>query len=1541
MVKDQFSDANDGIAIIGMSGRLPRAGNLDEFWHNLRNGVDCISDFSDEELMDSGIDPTLIRDPAYVKRKGIIDAADLFDAHFFGINPGEAEVIDPQQRLFLETAYEVLEKAGYTSDGYPGPVGVYAGCSLNTYLISNLFANLEAIQRLGAYQIMVANDKDFLSTRTSYKLNLSGPSLTIQTACSTSLVTVHLACQGLLNYECDMALAGGISVAFPQRAGYLYQEGMILSPDGHCRAFDADAQGIVAGEGVGVVLLKRLDDALTDGDNILAVIKGSAINNDGSLKAGYTAPSVDGQAEVIAAAHAMAGIDASSISYVETHGTGTSLGDPIEIAALTKAFRHGTDANGNCAIGSVKTNIGHLDVAAGVASLIKIVLALQHKELPPSLHFQTPNPHIDFKAGPFYVNTRLADWNTDGHPRRAGVSSFGIGGTNAHMVVEEAPVREPSGASRPCQLLLLSAKTAKALDTATAALADHLSMDTDANFADVAYTLKVGRQRYGNRRMAVCRSREEAVSILGGPDPQQVRTRVDETLNRPVVFMFSGQGAQYVNMGLDLYRREPAYRDAIDACSGVLQPLIKCDLREILYPDAAGVETASRQLAQTEITQPALFTVEYALVKLWEQWGIQPQAMIGHSIGEYVAACRAGVFTLDQALALVARRGRLIQSLPTGAMLAVGMSENEIMSHLDENVSLAAVNSTAMCVVSGENGAVAELEKSLEAKGTGCMRLKTSHAFHSKMMDPILDEFTQFVSKIDLKPPVVGFVSNVTGTWITTEEATDPQYWARHLRHTVRFADGTAELLKDPSSVFLEIGPGHTLVTLVERHGNTSPQRALLSSIRHPKKHSPDDEFIIESLGRLWMEGVDVHWKGYYHKERRYRVPLPTYPFERERFWIEPGKGGLSSRTSADQPLSKSGSPQEWFYTPQWKRTAVLPRIHDETDQWLVFVDQHGLGHDLAQQLGLEGREAICVFAGDGFANKDRTTYVVDPLSETDFDRLFEALKETGGVPQKVAYLWSFDIREGTGSDEVLNPTDTYAGFHSLLFLVRSLGERIYAGKVDINVVCNGLYEVVGTENLNSDLAVLLGPCKVIPQEYQHFSCRIIDFACTTGDDIRQQDIPGKLLCELDRPDVEDAVAYRGAHRWTQFFDSVNVPEAGDMPKPILNEGGVYLITGGMGGIGLVLAQYLATRFKARLILIGRSAFPEKKEWDRWIDSHGEEDRTSLKIKKLLQFEAQGAEILVVSADVCSMEQMKHVKMLADDRFGKVDGIIHAAGMAGGSIIQRTTVKIANDVLAPKVGGAKILAALFGRDAQFLCFCSSINAVLGGMGQVAYCAANAFLDVFAMAKHNECGHGLFLSIGWDTWQEVGMAVDTDVPEQLRALRQMDLENGIRSREGVEIFRRALGSDLSHMVISTRNLQLRHLAMQPPSLSAAASETTSEHAELKHNRPDLSNQFVPPDNEIEMEIALIWQNLLGLKEVGIRDNFFELGGHSLLGTQVTSQFYKKWQIQIPLRKLFDHPTIDELAKIVETMLQNGYNDPISEPGAGENREIFEI
>lgn len=918
MAKADPSQPLDGVAIVGMAGRFPGARNCDEFWENLRAGREGLTFFSDEELATAGF----ALGPHHEKRvrsRGVMGDAELFDAAFFGYSPKEAEIMDPQQRVFLEEAWTALENAGFDPDRVPGAVGVFAGASINTYYPTNVVSRPDILGPFGVFPAVVLNEKDFLATRVAYKLNLRGPAISVQTACSTSLVAVCNACQSLLSFECDLALAGGVAINFPHCHSHIHEEGGMISVDGHCRPFDKNATGTLFSDGVGVVALRRLEDAVAAGDTILAVIKGFALNNDGSDKPGFTAPSVNGQARVVQMAQAFGEVKPDSISYVEAHGTATPLGDPIEIAALTQAFRAGTGASQFCAIGSVKSNIGHLDVAAGIAGLIKTVLALQHRELPPTIHFTGPNPKIEFVSTPFFVVDRLLEWETPlGIPRRAGVSSFGIGGTNAHVVLEEAPKVSPSESSRPYQLLPLSARSQAAVDTATANLVGHLTAHPELPLADVAYTLQMGRHQFNHRRFVVCRDRAEALAQLGAERVKDHPALVPARYDPPVVFMFPGQGAQRVNMGRELYETEPLYRETVDACARALTTDLGLDLREVLFPLPDKLSWAEEQIVQTRITQPALFVTEYALARLWMAWGIRPAAMIGHSVGEYVAACLSGVFSLDDCLRVIAARGRLIQQQPRGTMLAVMAGEEEVRPLLGEGVSIAAVNAPGLCVASGSHDAMALLERVLADAGKVFRRLQTSHAFHSAMMEPVVAPFTELLQGVRLNRPQRPFVSNLTAAWITDGEATSPSYWAQHLRQAVRFADGVAVVLSKADRVLLEVGPGSTLTTLARQHHSKKSTQVVVPSLPSGRDQLSDIAGVLGAMGRLWQAGIEIDWAGFHSKESRRRVPLPSYPFERKRFFVEPGRAECGAATA-----EKRSDPCVPVDEPQLQATAM------------------------------------------------------------------------------------------------------------------------------------------------------------------------------------------------------------------------------------------------------------------------------------------------------------------------------------------------------------------------------------------------------------------------------------------------------------------------------------------------------------------------------------------------------------------------------------------------------------------------------------------
>jgi acyl transferase domain-containing protein len=864
-----------------MSGRFPGANTVDAFWTNIANGHKSICFFSDEELLAAGVTLEELQQPNYVKVGTVLPDIEKFDAAFFGYTPREAEIIDPQQRVLLEVAWEALESAGYNTETYQGMIGVFAGTAISTYLLNNIFPRPDILNLLGPLPISLGNDKDSLATRISYKLNLRGPSIAVQTYCSSSLVSVHLGCQSLLNYECDMVLAGGVAIAVPQISGYLYDEGGLLPPDGESRPFDASAKGSLKGNGAGMVVLKRFADAVEDGDQIYSVIRGSAVNNDGRSRVSYAAPGLEGQSEVIAEALANAEVEAESIGYIEAHGTATELGDVVELAALTKAFELVTAKKHFCAIGSVKPNIGHLDRASGVTGLIKTTLALQHKQLPACLNFTKPNRDINLVNSPFYINTELAPWPQHARdPRRAGISSFGIGGTNAHVILEEALERKPGSISRAKQLLLLSARTERALQQMSENLALHLQQHPALELADVAYTLQIGRTIFPHRRMLVCADRDEAVASLEQPDKTPGSTLQDAYKERRVAFLLVGTDAEYRGIASDLSAQEPFFRELVDHCLAVLKQQTGLDLKALAGNNASPEQTDLPQ-KQLIYAQPATFIVEYALARLFMHWGIQPQALLGGGLGEYVAACLAGVFSLDDALLVVARRAQWLQD---------------------------------------------------QASEKG---------------ESVRERLSALLASIQLHAPVLPYISSVTGTWITAEQATSPAYWGEHSDSPMNALQGIETLLQEKQQVILEIGQGWSLGSAVKQLSASRGESddCIFSTLLEQNGSQPDIQALLSTLGKLWLNGVQVNWSAFYENEQRLRVPLPTYPFERQRHWID------APRSSAQKtsPLALGSSNKTDAFNQPIPQ--IAGQLLNGSGPWLLFVDPTALDTELAGTL--------------------------------------------------------------------------------------------------------------------------------------------------------------------------------------------------------------------------------------------------------------------------------------------------------------------------------------------------------------------------------------------------------------------------------------------------------------------------------------------------------------------------------------------------------------------------------------------------------------
>ncbi|HSI49090.1 MAG TPA: SDR family NAD(P)-dependent oxidoreductase [Ideonella sp.] len=1484
--------AGTDIAIIGMAGRFPGAPDLASYWRLIRDGAEALTPLSDATLRAQGVGDAQLADPDFVKAGLLLPGVDQFDAALFGYSPREAAQLDPQQRLFLECAWEALEHAGHHGEARAASVGVYAGEGPNLYLMQHLLPGAGLAPGAGISDLlglMSGNSSGSLCTRVAYKLDLRGPAVSVQTECSTSLVAVHMACQALLSQECDMALAGGVWLNLLAEGGYQHQPGAILSPDGHCRAFDAQAAGTVIGSGAGIVVLKRLDEALRDGDTVHAIIKATAVNNDGADKIGFTAPSIAGQSAVIQAALALAGVSPRSIGYVEAHGTGTVLGDPIEVAALTDAFRVGTADSGFCALGSAKTQIGHLDAAAGVAGLIRAALALQHATLPPSLHFTQPNPRIDFARSPFYVNTQARPWPAGDTPRRAGVSSFGIGGTNAHVVLEEAPavVAEPDDGA--WQVLPLAAQSATAVRQAGLRLATELQQAPGLALADVAFTLQTGRRAFAQRGAVV--ARELAQAAAGWAAPQlQIRTAGEQPPE--VVFLFPGGGTQHAGMGLALYQQDAAFRAEIDACCALLQPELGLDLRTLLFPAPGHEAEANRLLARMDIAQPALFVIDHALAQWWLRRGVRPAAMLGHSLGEYVAACVAGVFTRDDALRLVAARGRLLHSLPAGAMSAVTLAPEALAPLLqDSGCDLAAVNAEQVCVFSGPEAAVATLAQRLLALGHSPRRLHVAVASHSAMTEPLLPALQALVASVPRQAPGWPFISNVTGQAITAEQAQDPAYWAAHLRSTVRFADGLNEALRVPGRVLLEVGPGETLAALSRQHAQAESAAAIVASQAHAQQPERHAQQLAQALATLWTAGVAIDWRAHHAGHSRRRVPLPGYAFQRRRHWVERSGG------------AGTAAPAEVFHAPTWSR---LPRPDGArpVDWVLVLGELHcSLATAVFEQARQQGRAALWAQPGASFQRHGPQHWTLPFDSREALARLLTEAIAAHGPAGQVLHLASLGTIAEGGEDGWL--ARHYAG---LLALAQALdaAEPGVARQLALTLVGQGMEDITGSEPLWPERSMLQGLAKVMGQESPGLQVRVLDLLPPAPESAAERQLAAAVLAEALCADTASPLALRGPHRWHKTWAPLALTPAA---SPRLRRQGVYLITGGLGGVGLALAQHLAQHWQASLVLLGRSALPPRAQWPAIAEDPAQPAPLRERLATLLALEAAGAQVLTLAADVADAAAVRQAIAQARQHFGQLHGVVHAAGDAGGGMIAHRSLAQAQAVWAAKrLGSRALLAALDEAPAaqapDFVLLCSSIASLAGGLGMSDYAAANLYLDALATARHREGGYPV-ISVNWDAWRELGMARGLVLPEGL----------GMSGPEGALAFERIVnGPAVPQVVIATTDLA-RRLGPLDSSLLEGLDEADASApapAAERHARPALATPFVAPASALEQLLAAAWSERLGLAPVGLHDNFFELGGDSLVAIQLLSRLRKSHGLALHPSEFFKAPTLAALA-----------------------------
>ncbi|MGP3990049.1 SDR family NAD(P)-dependent oxidoreductase [Streptomyces sp. 3N207] len=1377
----------DAIVVVGMSLRVPGSADVDTFWANVAGGVESVTRFSEEELREAGIPDSVLADPHYIRAKPVLEDVAEFDAGFFGLTPREAQVRDPQHRLFLESVYTALEHAGYDPFQVPGTVGVYGGGAPDFYREWNVNSHPEATAFLGEVGVAVANATDYLTTSVSHQLGLTGPSVNVVTACSTSLVAVHLACQALRSGECDAAVAGGVQVELPPKTGYHSAEGGMFSVTGRVRPFDADADGTIFGTGVGTVVLKRYADAVAAGDHIHAIVRASAINNDGALKAGFTAPSVEGQAMLIRRAMRTHGLDPSDIGYVEAHGTGTRVGDPIEVNALTRAYRDlGMTAVRSCPIGSVKGNVGHLGPAAGVVGLIKTVLALQTGRIPPSINFTRPNPAIDFENGPFYVNTELSDWPGHHAARLAAVSSFGVGGTNAHVVVEQPPALperdtpETPAAQRPL-LLGVSARTPEALAAATGRLAGHLEAHPEQELADIAATLSLGRPDFPHR-VAVVPGTEGVSAALRAARTDRPQAPTDPA---PVAFLFPGQGSQHLGMGRRLYAQEPVFRAAVDECAELASPLLEADLREVMF--AADEPGAAERLTRTSMAQPALFTVEYAMARQLLAWGLSPAAMIGHSVGEYVAACLAGVFPLADAVRLVVRRGALVQELPGGSMLAVPAPAEEVEGLA--GCDIAAYNGARLTVISGPDEAVDAAQAALSERGVTGHRLHTSHAFHSAMMEPALEPFAAELAKVELRAPELPFISNVTGEWITDKQAMSPDYWTRHLRAPVRFAPSVALLLEDSGLLFVEAGPGQVLtgLTRAQAVASGSRDRTVVPTMPMPQGTEEGPHCLARALGSLWAAGAELDWAAYRGDNWR-RVPLPTYPFQRSVHWLDPVWQPETPAASQEPPTDEGRRPVERaLFRPEWcEDPAPPPGTGAMAGTWLVFRRGDSLDGTV-NRLRHAGAQVVTAEPGEKFERLTGSRYVLRPGARDDYDALADSLIADGLLPERVLHGWLFGppaASDGEVPSDQSHGLDHTAewldlGFFSVLHLAQAFAERGSAQVQGMrwDVVGSRLRAVSGAEPVVPARAAVTGVCDVMAKELPEISVRCLDVAEHRYEQGLWEELARAGLAAPAFAACGDRwIAMRGRRRWLLTYAQVPEPRTRDAAGP-LRERGTYLITGGLGGIGLAVAESLAKAVRARLVLTARSPFPAREEWDRLLGgdlrdtAQGADDSVLETVRRLRRIEEHGAEVLVCQADVADEAAMRAVVERGEREFGAFDGVFHTAGVPGGGLLVLKTRAEAERVMAAKVAGTLVLDRLLGERVELMVLFSSITSVAGNLGQTDYAAANAFLDAYAHARAAD-GPGFTVSVNWDAWAEIGMAAKADAlaPAAFRALQ---------------------------------------------------------------------------------------------------------------------------------------------------------------------------
>ena len=1479
---------------------------MDSYWKNIVNGTNNISSFSKKDLLRAGVDKATVDHPDYVPSNGVIEGIEYFDYKFFGLHKREAEIMDPQHRIFLEEAFKALDDAGYAHRNHNQQIGVYAGCDLNTYLLRHIVPNHEVMRSVSDFQLMLSSDKDYLANRVAYLLDLSGPAVTVQTACSTSLTAVHMACQSIINGECDMAIAGGVSIRPPLDAGYLYIKDMVFSPDGICRPFDAQSNGIVGGNGVGAVVLKLLNDAVRDQDNIYGIIRGSAMNNDGHDKAGYTAPSMRGQAKVIAEAIEIANISAASIGYIETHGTGTKVGDPIEINALTKAFRRHTKESNYCAIGAVKANIGHTSAAAGISGLIKALLVVKHGIIPPLTNFNSINPLIDLAESPFFIPKQSKPWRHPGVKRRAGVSSFGIGGTNVHVIVENYSATYSWIPVKHKNLLCLSAHSEEALRRFSNDLSRYV-VDEKSSLEQIARTLHLSRDNYPFRQAFIAEDKMEAASRLTNRDKQFSHA----TGNAKVIFVFPGNGTQYVNMARELYLTFPSFKENIDKCSARVKELCGIDIVQEMFPQQ--LDPDNQSLAEATVMHAALFSLEYSLAKLLADFGIHPDAVIGHSFGEYAAACIADIFTLNDALKLVCERGKLMSEAPPGAMLAVVSTIETIRSLATDEISIASINSPTSIVLSGAKEAILCIMSVLDKKGIKYSPVKVDVAYHSSIIAPLAKKLSSITREIKMSSPSVPLVSNLTGEIYSSSTAGE-DYWEQQALNTVQFDKGLKQLFVNDDTIFLEVGPGNFFSSLIRRHPAKKLSHVTFSCLPNKNDHTPDHSYFVETLGKIWMKGIKVAWDNLYQSAKPAKVPLPSYPFEKHRAWIEVSPKE-NSNESSESALIKD---KNLLYDLVWKHSDLLEDELNEPNrfEWIIFSSGTDLDIELRASLEQLGCNVSTVVPSDKCRRSEINKFEIDVVDGQSYEWLMDQILHQHNRQYLFVNCFMLNTTQSRSPLAAVE-YDLSFGFYPAVFLAKSAGSKAIGVEIRIVTLTEGVSSVIGTEYIQPSKAPIISASKILPEEYSNVKSRVIDITGTTSENnlINIKAFTHQLIRDVQACPDQPLISYRGIRRFVPAFTERPIKKV----DPRLRDKGVYLITGGLGGLGLAIAGAITDQCEQpRFILFSRTKLPSRKLWKTIIEANHDQGQIN-RIKGIIDLEEKGATVDVLSGDVSSTLDVQRLAEYISEADLTLAGVFHAAGVVDHyGIVHQRSLQHYKPVLAPKVMGTLLIESIVDFSSlDFFVVCSSMSTVWYKIkvGQIAYVAANEFLDLFAYSHHQR-GHDVVTAINWNDWQEIGMSVSANAKWAKKLNTTIDddiFQNSVSVAEGKEIFLKAISVRRPRVLVSREDIN-------------TATKKYNSILRERFSPKDVSSTNTPLSTNIGKVdlvelLSYIWKEYLAIETIRPDENFFEQGGHSLLAIQIIARIHHELNNYslLSIESFFNHPTIASLATFLEEKL----------------------